>query len=239
MQTLDLTLPSPAQNLALDEGLLLEAEHGTGTEMLRFWMSPTPFVVVGIGARLADEVRADECVRRDIPVLRRCSGGGTVVQGPGCLNYSLILRIGEHAPLDSIQGTNRHIMQRHALSLSRLIRREVTVQGHTDLAIEGRKISGNAQRRLRRHLLFHGTLLLDFDLELVTALLPEPALQPAYRRNRSHGDFIQNLEQSATEVKQALIETWQAVKGRAVIPQDRVAGLVRERYGRAEWNLRR
>jgi lipoate-protein ligase A len=239
MRTLDLTLPSAAENLALDEGLLLDAEHGTGTEVLRFWMSPTPFVVVGIGARAAHEVRADECASRGIPLLRRCSGGGTVVQGPGCLNYCLILRIQAHGPLNSIQGTNRHIMQRHALGLSRLIRREVTVQGHTDLAIQGRKISGNAQRRLRRHLLFHGTFLLDFDLDLVTALLPEPALQPAYRRKRSHRDFIQNLQRSATEVKRSLIETWHAIGNHAEIPQDRVAGLVQERYGRPEWNLRR
>ena len=47
MRHLDLTLPSPAENLACDEALLDWCESGEGVETLRFWESPVPFIVVG------------------------------------------------------------------------------------------------------------------------------------------------------------------------------------------------
>src|ERR1041384_3554800 len=93
MKLLDLTLPTPAENLACDEALLDACEGGAADEVLRFWESSTPFVVVGYGNKVAREVNVAACEARGIPILRRCSGGGTVVQGPGCLSYALVLRI--------------------------------------------------------------------------------------------------------------------------------------------------
>ncbi len=209
LPTLDLTLPSPAENLALDEALLLDAEAGQGPEVLRFWMSPTPFVVVGLGGKVREEVQEAACEARHIPVLRRCSGGGTVVQGRGCLNYALILQVVPNGPLSTIQGANRFIMERNAAALSGLLNRPLTTQGHTDLTLDGLKISGNAQRRLRHYILFHGTFLLNFDLSLIRELLPTPALQPTYRKNRSHEDFLANLGVTDEEVKRALRAAWE------------------------------
>ena len=61
MTLLDLTLPTPAENLALDEALLDAAEDGVGGEVLRFWESPTPFVVVGYANKIASEVNVAAC----------------------------------------------------------------------------------------------------------------------------------------------------------------------------------
>jgi lipoate-protein ligase A len=63
----------------------------------------------------------------------------------------------------------------------------------SDLAIGDRKFAGHAQRRTRTTLLHHGTILYDFDLGCVGRLLREPARQPAYRRGRSHADFLVNV----------------------------------------------
>src|SRR5205085_8125892 len=91
MHFLPLTLPSPAENLALDEALLLEAEAGRSGEVLRLWEWPAPAVVLGSGCRLADDVDEAACARDGVPVLRRASGGGTVLLGAGSLCYSLLL----------------------------------------------------------------------------------------------------------------------------------------------------
>ena len=80
------TLTSPAENLACDEALLEECESAEHPGFLRFWESPVHFVVLGYGKALEKEVFREECARLEIPILRRCSGGGTVLQGPGCLN---------------------------------------------------------------------------------------------------------------------------------------------------------
>src|SRR5208282_1201590 len=109
MKLLDLTLPSPAENLACDEALLDAAEAGDGGEMLRFWEPREHFVVVGYANKVAAEVNVAACERHGIPVLRRCSGGGTVVQLPGGLNYSLILRITEDGPTRNIAAANQFI----------------------------------------------------------------------------------------------------------------------------------
>ena len=76
MNLLDLTLPSPAENIALDEALLDAAESGGGGEVLRVWESPVHFVVLGAGCRAAEDVELERCAAEGVPVLRRCSGGG-------------------------------------------------------------------------------------------------------------------------------------------------------------------
>src|SRR5256884_9991393 len=147
MKYCDLTLPSAEENLACDEVLLDLCDEGDAGEVIRFWEPAQYFVVVGYGNKLATEVNVPFCQLNTIPVLRRCSGGGTVLQGPGCLNYSLILPISESGPLQSIPATNGFILKRHQAALSELLQAPIEMQGHTDLAIGGLKISGNSQRR--------------------------------------------------------------------------------------------
>src|SRR2546427_109776 len=156
---LDLTFPTPAENLACDEALLDWSDAGEGPEVLRFWEPQQHFVVVGYSNRVAREVNVEECRESGIPILRRCSGGGTVLQGPGCLNYSLILRIDSDPALQTVTGTNRFVMERNRAALEPLLTRssrrkealsfnfqlstfnfQLSVRGHTDLVIGGRKV---------------------------------------------------------------------------------------------------
>ncbi len=233
MKLLDLTLPTPAENLACDEALLDAAEAGEiSDEVLRFWEAPTHFIVVGHANRIATEVNDDVT----LPVLRRCSGGGTVVQGPGCLNYALILRIPTDGPLAHVTGTNTFIMERMAAALRPLLGNECAPRGTTDLALGERKFSGNAQRRKRHWLLFHGTFLLNFDVTLIARWLKFPSRVPAYRQGRSHLDFVGNLPLSAATVTTALRQAWQADAPLESVPHRRIAALVASHYDRTEWN---
>src|SRR6266566_4412628 len=150
MKYCDLTLATPAENLACDEALLDLCDQGLSGELLRFWEPARYFVVLGYASKVAQEVNLSFCQLSAIPVLRRCTGGGTVLQGPGCLNYSLILRIPDSGPLRSIPATNDFILKRHQSALAALLRAPVEIRGHTDLAIGGLKFSGNAQRRKKR-----------------------------------------------------------------------------------------
>lgn len=238
MTLLDLTLPSPAENLALEEALLDAAETGAGGEVLRFWESPTPFVVVGYANKIASEVNVAACEAKGIPILRRCSGGGTVVQGPGCLNYAVILRITETGPTRSISAANEYVMERVRAAIASINHQPSTinlsVRGHTDLAIGNLKFSGNAQRRRKNFLLFHGTFLLNFDLPLISKLLNRPSLQPDYRASRAHDRFIANLNLPPDTVKCALSAKWQVVKASdqsLIIPP-----ALLKKYRSAEWN---
>jgi lipoate-protein ligase A len=238
MKFLDLTLPTPAENLACDEVMLNSCEAGAGDETLRFWEPPEYFVVLGYANRVSTEVNRAACEARLIPIMRRCSGGGTVVQGPGCLNYSLILKMGESGPLHSISSANRFIMERNRAALEKLLKRPVSVGGHTDLAIGGVKFSGNAQRRKKHCLLFHGSFLLSFNLALITELLPMPSQQPSYRQFRPHEDFLTNLDVGAAPTKRALREIWQATEQLEHPLRETIASLSRDRYETNAWNFK-
>src|SRR5437016_2304978 len=132
MKYCDLTLSTPAENLACDEALLqLAEEDGAAGEVLRIWEPVQYFVVVGYANRVTTEVNLPFCQTTTIPVLRRCTGGGTVLQGPGCLNYSLILRITESDPLQSIVATNNFILKQHQVALSELLQAPIELLGHT------------------------------------------------------------------------------------------------------------
>ena len=84
MLLLDLTLPGAAENVALDEALLDEAEASSSPhELLRWWEPAAPLVVLGRSSKPEVEVRLDACARAGVPVIRRTSGGATIITGPG------------------------------------------------------------------------------------------------------------------------------------------------------------
>ena len=238
MKHLDLTLPSPAENLACDEALLDWREENGGEEILRFWESPETFVVVGYANKITTEVNVEKCHAKQILALRRCSGGGTVLQGAGCLNYALVLRIAEKSPLANISSANKFIMERNRVAIENLLKQSVEVRGHTDLAIDGLKFSGNSQRRKKNFLLFHGTFLLNFDLALIGEFLRMPSKQPDYRQSRNHDEFLTNLNLSADKVKAALKKSWNAIKELKHFPKSEIQKLAAQKYSTDEWNLK-
>jgi len=238
MKHCNLTLPTPEENLACDEVLLDLCEEGHEDELLRFWEPSRYFVVVGYANKAATEVNLAFCQRNTIPVLRRFTGGGTVLQGPGVLNYSLILRLEGSGALHNVSATNRFILERHHSALAALLRAPVEMQGHTDLAIGGLKFCGNAQRRRQRFLIFHGSFLLHLDIEFLERILPMPSKQPDYRVNRSHSEFLMNLRVPAELIRTTLLKAWNAVEPLAEIPVERMTRLAREKYGSEEWNFK-
>lgn len=238
MRLFDWTFPDLAANLACDEALLDWRDTEFDDDILRFWEPREHFVVLGYSSRIRADVELPSCRSHRIPVFRRCSGGGAVLQGPGCLNFSLVMRTDGPAPLAGVSGTTRFVMDAHRTALEHLLGGTVAVAGFSDLTTEGLKFSGNAQRRKRRTALFHGTFLLGLDLALVEDVLPVPERQPAYRRNRRHCEFLTNVPLSARQVKQELAAAWGASQPLSRVPLDRIQKLTRETYATEEWTFR-
>jgi len=209
MKYLKLSFPTPEKNLAFDEGLLDRCEKGQEDETLRFWEPSSYFVVLGYAKKADEEIHLENCHHAAIPILRRISGGGTVLLGPGCLNYSLVLRIQENQ-LRNVTATNHWVMEKLRDALSPLVQTEIIIEGDTDLTLKNQKFSGNAQRRKRHFLLFHGTFLLEMDLPLISRYLLHPKKQPLYRKQRSHEEFLTNLAIPATDVKESIRKIFQA-----------------------------
>jgi lipoate-protein ligase A len=235
---LDRTLATLEENLALDEALLLAAEAGESGEALRFWEWPAAAVVLGSGGSIAIDVNEAACRTDGVPIHRRASGGGTVLLGRGCLLFSLVLAYDRAAELRDVTASYRWILGRVRDALQPIAVLERA--GTSDLAVGGRKVSGNAQQRKARYALHHGTLLYDFDVDQVGRYLNPPERAPEYRGGREHGAFVMNLTADAGTLKQRLAEAFEAEpKATSDSVLARVPGLIAERYGREEWVRRR
>jgi lipoate-protein ligase A len=114
--------------------------------------------------------------------------------------------------------------------------------GISDLAIGDKKISGNAQRRRKRFILHHGTLLYAIDPELMERYLIEPSDRPQYRGGRTHRGFIKCLPLDAGAVRDVFHDAF-GCDGAAERPSENelnaVRVLARERFSAAAWIHRR
>ncbi len=245
---LDLTLDTPVDNLALDEALLESAEKRAGSESseisrggecLRLWEARTHAVVVGRSSRVAQEVDQAACAARGIPILRRTSGGATVVTGPGCLMYAVVLNCRQRPELRDITRAHRFVLGRIAEGLRPRVP-SIACQGTSDLTLSGehaRKVSGNSLRVKKNHLLYHGTLLYDFDVTLVDQLLHAPPRQPDYRAGRQHSAFLANLPLSREEIRAAMVEAFAAGDSMSDWPKQQTTELAAQRYAQQKWTF--
>ncbi|HEV3145392.1 MAG TPA: lipoate--protein ligase family protein [Gemmataceae bacterium] len=238
MQHLSLTLATLPENLALDEALLLEAEEGQGTDVLRFWHWQSRAVVLGAGGVVAEDVDLEACRRDAVPIFRRSSGGGTVLLGPGCLLFSLILNMERRPELQQIGPSYRFILGQIAEGL-RSFDTAIEFAGTSDLAVAGRKFSGNSQQRKRHFLLHHGTILHGMDLSQFGKYLKLPERRPEYRGERSHEDFLTNLPADPEAISARMRSTWHVRQELRDWPKLRVEQRVAEQYAHAKWIFRR
>jgi len=236
----DTTLPTPAENLALDESLLYQINEQDSTGCLRIWEVDQYAVVLGSSNQVAANVNLAACQQDQIPVLRRCTGGGTVLLGPGCFIFSLFLRISADQHLAGIEATTQEILNRVCAAFNNIKPEfKVELRGISDLTVQGQKFSGNSQRWLTTTLLHHGTILYDFDLDRIPRYLTTPEREPKYRSSRDHLDFVTNYPLSQPELKQTFIKTWNANDVEPALPYERVNQLVADKYATEKWNLRR
>tara|TARA_Y100001933_G_scaffold265172_1_gene336345 strand:+ start:3994 stop:4716 length:723 start_codon:yes stop_codon:yes gene_type:complete len=235
MKLIEKKFNSAEENIAFDEAILLAAERdGDEGGYLRIWEPTQWFVVLGRGSSLEREVDQKRCRSDDVPILRRSSGGAAIVAGPGCLFYAVVLSLKQHPAL-------RLIDQAHAFVLSNLVDglRDVVPnikrEGTSDLAVEGKKVSGNSLRCRKDHLLYHGTLLYDMRLASITEYLRTPPRQPGYRQDRSHADFVANLQLPREVVYQAVLSAWGNPATLTDWSHADLEALVSKKYARDDW----
>ena len=204
----DISLPTPQENILYDNVLLELAEQGSAGEALRFWESQELFIVLGRIGDPAVDLRVEKVLADRIPVLRRSSGGGTVLQGKGCLNYTLVLSK-DRPEVQDLRRSYQFILGRVIAALKNLGIDAVS-RPLSDIALtqNNKKISGNAQKRSKKFILHHGTLLYGFDLKKIEDYLTIPKDVPEYRQNRSHLDFVTNIPVTAAALKQETQRTF-------------------------------
>ncbi|EMY78045.1 biotin/lipoate A/B protein ligase family protein [Leptospira weilii serovar Ranarum str. ICFT] len=139
-------------------------------------------------------------------IVRRASGGGTVVHHPEeNLNFTFFISLDVKPELYKVKESYDYFLSLVVAALKRQTL-DASFRGKSDLAIleKGleKKISGNAQFRKRGAVVHHGTLILKPSLiERVSGLLKHPPEEPEYRKNRKHSDFVTSLPDDFSSLK--------------------------------------
>jgi|GEM_PF-61954 len=149
----------PAWNQAFEEYVF---DHVTGDDVLLIWRN-APAVVCGRFQNAFAEVSVAEAVRRGIPVIRRPSGGGTVYHDLGNVNYTII-RDGSPYDRDYASFISPVTETLRSLGIP------ANLSGESDIAVDGLKVSGSAQRAAHGRVMHHATLLYSCDLDALRTL---------------------------------------------------------------------
>ena len=170
-------------------------------------------VVVSRSRDAAREVYLDRCAADRIAVVRRPSGGGAVVLGPGAIAGSVVAARTDRSAFP--ETWFRHFGGALIESLAGLGVAGVTVQGVSDLCLGDRKIAGSSLRLAGDRVVYQVSLLVDLEVALLGRYLPAPARQPAYRRGRPHREFVTTLCAQGFDVtpERALVAVHDALAG--------------------------
>jgi lipoate-protein ligase A len=235
---LELSSPTVAADLALDEALLQDADAGQGGAVIHVWEPSERAVVLGASCRIRDDVFLEACAADGVKILRRTSGGGTVLVGPGVLCVTVILPEDAAPLLSTVDGAQRYVLEWLAASIASA-GTPVTLAGRGDLVLDGRKVAGSAQRRLKHWFMVHCSILYDFAIEPIARYLAIPRRQPDYRAGRNHHDFLcslglsRNILSDAIRGKSGARATAMPAPELPAVP--RVQKLVADRFANPAW----
>ncbi len=166
---------------------------------IALWRPKGVAVAIGVGQSSGRDI-LPEAIRRDgAALVRRASGGGSVVLCEGVLCWEAWADCGHVKRLGGDGGIRAAyaVLSLPVVEGLSALGVEAFRAGVCDIAasVDGtpRKLAGTAQLRRRNRALVHGSLLVDADLALLGRYLPNPESAPEYRAGRGHSAFCANV----------------------------------------------
>lgn len=229
----------PFYNLAFEEYVLANRPEG---DYLILWQNDNT-VVIGQNQNTEEEIDRAFVEAHGIRVVRRTTGGGAVYHDLGNLNYSFITDAGETEKLTMERFTNPVVSALRGLGL------QTEASGRNDILVEGKKVSGTAQRLLNGRILHHGTLLFDTDPDKVAGALradPEKFRSKSAKSVRSRVGNIRDFLREDMDLPAFWIYLKTTLAGEGFVTGaltseelEAVDALKRSRYDTWEWNFGR
>lgn len=146
-----------------------------------------PAIVMGISGKFEELIDPEKLKQNPIPVIRRFSGGGTVVVDADTLFVSFICQ----KELHDFSPYPEPILRWSEAIYKAFLPPPFHLR-ENDYVIGERKCGGNAQYLKKNRWLHHTTFLWDYK-KIHMDLLLHPQKTPQYRASRSHEDFLTPL----------------------------------------------
>ncbi len=231
---------NPRYNLALEEYVLKNLDG----EYFFLWQNE-PTIVIGKHQNTISEINLDYVEKKGIHVVRRMSGGGAVYHDLGNINFSFIQEKKDLADFDFSFFTRPIVDLLGELGI------KAEFNSRNDLAIDGKKFSGNAQYIFKKKILHHGTLLFNSEMEeLVNSLkvskdkIESKGLKSIKSRVANIKDHI-GEDSKIKEVSDFKVALFEHMKNRmeefeeyVLTENDKkeIEKLKKEKYDKWEWN---
>jgi lipoate---protein ligase len=239
-----------ALNMGTDEAILASVAEGKSPPTLRLYRWSPPCVTIGYFQSMEAEVDLAACKAARVDTVRRLTGGGAVYHDEE-VTYSLVTPLGHPLAPDDVLESYKLICAGIIAGLG-LMGAKAYFMPINDIAVGGKKVSGNAQTRRRGCLLQHGTVLLGLDAGRMFSLLKVPAEKLRGRpqaiaeaRVTSLGTILGRtveFDEAARALAEGCSKAWDAdlVLDR-LSPSETAAaeGFGRSRFNTSAWNLRR
>lgn len=177
----------PYFNVAFEYQLL--KTHKTGV-WLYLWRN-SPSIFIGRNQNLYAECNMHILKEKNILPVRRYSGGGCVYQDEGNLNFTFIFNQNE-LEIEEIKKYLLEVM--HSLSI------QCEFSGRNDLLIKDSKISGQAYYEEDGQIIYHGTILVNVDMDMLSLVLKPSKLKLASKGISSVRSRVSNIKEIYPEI---------------------------------------
>ncbi len=232
------TFTNPYLNLAAEEYLLKNFD----TDIFFLYINDAS-VIIGKHQNALAEINIKDIKQRKIPVIRRLSGGGTVYHDLGNLNYAWIVNGEKNKPVNFNKYMNDIYRFLKSLDIN------VVQTANNDMAINGKKISGNAEHIFKNRLIHHGTLLYNSNLDDLDKALAGNfncySTKAVQSKRAEVGNIISFMDKSVSvnAFRNALLHFIKTKHNNSVnykfSDEDlaRIENIATEKYATREWNF--
>ena len=191
---------SVARALRLEEGLFRHVDLARSEWLTLVDGVDRETVVLGTSSDVQRLVDENERTRRRCGLVRRFSGGGTVLCDSNTLLIGMVMRNGGSLVLGGDETTRaypRDVMRATGDAVYGEVfdRCGTFATRENDYVFGEAKFGGNAQAMTRGRFLHHTSFLYDYDARAMASVLKTPERAHEYRRGRSHGEFVTRLRE--------------------------------------------
>lgn len=223
---------NPFYNLALEQYLFEKKPYGD--IYIYLWQNDKT-VVIGRHQNIYDEINLNYMHRNNIKAVRRTTGGGAVYHDMGNLNYSFIVDSGGR-DLDICRYILGSVLSEYGIDFQ--------MGGRNDIYVNENKISGTAQYSENGKLLYHGTLLVNSDLNVLYKVLTrktkimESKAKKSVHRKVANISEIANMNINVGDVMNAFLEKIRFMGTNIILDTEEISKVhsIKEKYESYSWN---